>query len=351
MGAFTKKKATPAASFFDDIEEAPRAGLEPAQAIKRRSIRTRWVIRITLVLALVTTVLSFLALAFNFNTDSTDNTTSVDVTNPPGRSVAWQTVNEWITGNTALHGGKVLSWDSATQQQWTDLDRDSDGQHPDYQLWTHTFTLTKDARFYETSVKVAVSDVLGERVIAGPSLMERAPSDDTFGSVSGWPGLVSATVTQPVTEAITQWASLYTGSDPTQLRLATGDPNTSHSYQPLTGAAGATAEIDWSAIFPSGEGEPDKTDVMVVQTRLLVPPSGDALTADPDAKPVTITFDVRVENADTASPRVVAWGGPGSGPTLRAYQNAVDSSRVNSPEPTPDTTEPATTPDAKDSNE
>ena len=34
-------------------------------------------------------------------------------------------------------------------------------------------------------------------------------------------------------------------------------------------------------------------------------------------------FDVLVSGADTASPRVVAWGGAGTGPSLTKYGNAI----------------------------
>ena len=37
----------------------------------------------------------------------------------------------------------------------------------------------------------------------------------------------------------------------------------------------------------------------------------------------SVSFDVLVTGADTAAPRVVAWGGPGSGPTLVPFGNAV----------------------------
>ena len=39
--------------------------------------------------------------------------------------------------------------------------------------------------------------------------------------------------------------------------------------------------------------------------------------------PPPVAFDVLVTGADTAAPRVVAWGGPGTGPTLVPFGNAV----------------------------
>lgn len=48
----------------------------------------------------------------------------------------------------------------------------------------------------------------------------------------------------------------------------------------------------------------------------------DADEADPHV--ATITYDVLIYDAHTATPRIVAWGAPGEGPDLNEYDNAVE---------------------------
>jgi hypothetical protein len=45
--------------------------------------------------------------------------------------------------------------------------------------------------------------------------------------------------------------------------------------------------------------------------------------ANADGSLAPLSFDVLLERADTATPNIVAWGTPGSGPTLTPYANAV----------------------------
>ena len=42
-----------------------------------------------------------------------------------------------------------------------------------------------------------------------------------------------------------------------------------------------------------------------------------------DPRPTSVSYDVLVQDPGTASPKVVAWGAAGSGPSLDAYQNAI----------------------------
>ena len=55
--------------------------------------------------------------------------------------------------------------------------------------------------------------------------------------------------------------------------------------------------------------------------------------ADDSGAQTLATYDLLVTGADTAAPRVVAWGGAGTGPTLSAYDNAVAGQIDEQPEP------------------
>ena len=81
-----------------------------------------------------------------------------------------------------------------------------------------------------------------------------------------------------------------------------------------------------------GEGEEvERTGDMVVSLTMTLPWNGQG--ADDSGAQTLATYDLLVTGADTAAPRVVAWGGAGTGPTLSAYDNAVAGQIDEQPEP------------------
>jgi hypothetical protein len=134
---------------------------------------------------------------------------------------------------------------------------------------------------------------------------------------------------------------VYTSGDPNALRLAVQDDDGQHTYVPLSNVTNQTVVITRSAYLPTtgqtSGAAPAKNAQMVVQVTLAIQWSG---VAEPQsgAKIPTITLDLLVSNAGGAAPIVVAWGGPGSGPTLTAYINALtgrssESAQVVTPAP------------------
>jgi len=142
--------------------------------------------------------------------------------------------------------------------------------------------------------------------------------------------------------AVQAWAAAYTSGDPAALRLTVGDPDPARGYLPLTGVAAADTTVGPSTVL-------DPATVAVrVELAITWPtaePAGSATAAvtspaEPPAAAAKVAFDVLVTGADTAAPRVVAWGGPGTGPELTPFRNAVPTSRA-APD-NPGTPQPAT---------
>ena len=122
---------------------------------------------------------------------------------------------------------------------------------------------------------------------------------------------------------INAWAAAYTSGDPGSLLQVTGDPDTSHSYMPLTGVkftsvdASQAAEV-WGDAKPKAGADAPPAMVVRVDVDLYWLERGEtAAPADLSDEQVSpASFDVLVERTDTASPVVVAWGAAGSGELL-----------------------------------
>ena len=192
------------------------------------------------------------------------------------------------------------------------------------------FTVQGDPGIFEADVEVALT-ASGPVALGGPSLMpvQLGPSAGSAATQSGpWPGLVATTSVPPaVSQTVQSWADAYTSGNPATLALAVGDPDTADHYTPLSGVAAVAATVGEAAQVKGTTG-----DDMAVEVALDITwagqqngqstngPSGGNQSAVNPQGPQT-TLDLLVERAHTAAPVVVAWGPPGSGPTLIAYKN------------------------------
>src|SRR5699024_6856148 len=173
---------------------------------------------------------------------------------------------------------------------------------------------------------------------------------------------VEAQMPQVVPDVVTSWAQAFTSGDPDKLRLATGDPDGSHSYMPLSRVSLVGSDVTAVAVPKdqlTDQGKaPDNPSSLVVRVSLALqwgsgPAEGQESGQEQVPESSRVTYDLLLTGTDTASPRVVAWGGPGSGPGLTPYANAVtgrsltgsqDQSEGASPEPSEG-------PDAQDESE
>ena len=87
---------------------------------------------------------------------------------------------------------------------------------------------------------------------------------------------------------------------------------------PMVGLAGADHEVGPAAWLLDGSGERTSQMLVQVSVQFSWPGTDSTRTAAPAA-----TYDLLVDGADSAAPRVVAWGGSGTGPILVRFQNAI----------------------------
>jgi len=237
------------------------------------------------------------------------------------RTLAQRHVEDWLKRTPApLPGGRIISVDEIeTLPAGTTEVEPQDGWPAT--LKTVWFTLADQNQFlYRAAVEVAVStDGQDARILSAPSLQRIPDTPNSFNPDNLWYGLAEYTPTDAVGQTVQSWAEAYASADPLKLKQAVGDPDPAAFYQPLAGVAQISATPKRGA-YLAGATDPVLAAVNIEMTILWA-----GQTIDPNGGQLepSISLDVLVENPDSASPRVVAWGASGSGPQLAPYANAL----------------------------
>lgn len=327
-------------------DEAPRARTLAAKKTLRFKL-TRWVVW-ACVIAVPISGIAWLNTTQRINTVAAEiaNVPSPQSVNSPGKAAAMVEMTRWLSMNPQpLLGGQVISWDGFSdveRPEQTDAEK-KNAPLPDYNFERHDFTLADSAgNLFTSSVLIAVGpDNVGSIPYGTPSLLA-APPTGSITVTMPWLGFQRANAGQPVSSAVSAWATAFTSGDPSKLRLATGDTDGDNSYMPLSNVASVSAKVVTSAYIPPENDENYKpgaaTPNMIAQVELTIDWIGAPELEEGETNRTTITYDVLLQKADTASPVVVAWGGAGSGPTLKPFQNALIGNDVkqdaNAPKPT-----------------
>lgn len=347
------KKATQAkqpgmfdgAEASDDLLRVNHAA--PAQALHESRGRRRRALVWTFIIVGVFSTLAALNLALNpAPVPEQESTSSTEVNFSAGKSAAQARVAAWLAQDPSpLPGGYVVSWDGFDLIEGGVPKNEND--NPANAAELHYFTLATLAGgktvFYDATALVSISDELGAIAAAEPTLMPRVPAATQGWSSQVWPGYETAALPDAAVQSVTAWAAAFTGTADA-LRLYLGDEDSSHSYMPLSGARVIAAAIP-SAGYIKVEGV-ETPKVIIARVELTI-----AWSSAPDAKGSKVMYDVRIEQAHTASPKIVAWGPAGTGPALVKFGNAVtgkvlsnstDPAPSVTPAPAPTSSEPAT---------
>lgn len=120
------------------------------------------------------------------------------------------------------------------------------------------------------------------------------------------PGLIEE-IPQTVRERLNQWGTAYAAADGATMRdLADDTGATAEMYRGLGGLIQLSAPAVRAAV-PTPTG-------LVVRVRFTFTRAGDSAG-------FVMDLDMLITAADSTKPRVVAWGAPGTGPSLQPYQN------------------------------
>lgn len=324
--------------------ELPRAGLPDERArakshrrMKRYAAFSMFAVPLLLVVSLVA-VMSTVS-------DKEAEAPVVEAA-PATQPLAMAAVEDWLAARPApLPGASLLVWED---YEVLPSIVDPDAPNPDRtERQSHTLLVrASTGALMRVQVLVAVSPQGGQAVIGTPSLTVTVGQDDSLASASLWSGLRTEAPSSDVTQAVNTWVTAYTSGDPVALRQTVGDPDASHVYLPLSGLSGARGTVRSGAWVTEGTGDKAvRTGDMVLSLTITLPWGQQAAA---DAKQGVATFDLLVTGADTAAPRVVAWGGPGTGPTLTPYANAVIGKLADQPQPVPTNITPEAAPAAGD---
>lgn len=177
---------------------------------------------------------------------------------------------------------------------------------------THKFLVTTDGPDYILSVVVALDGEV-PTLAAYPSLSPAftdpgrpaAPLEYQDSQLAIDP----ATVAGPVKETVESWATAYVTNDLEALRVVVGDPTAqAGDYRGLGGFTLTDVELRSAVNTNNG---------LVLRVRLVM------TSTSPNGARISNDFDLLVQGESTTLPTVVAWGQPGSGPTLERFQNRI----------------------------
>jgi hypothetical protein len=236
----------------------------------------------------------------------------------PAKGAAMKAVTAWVSTNPSpVPGGVVQSWDGFKRLETVVLDNGK----PSPTIEIHTMTvISSTGNLYTTSIQMSYSDTSGVQVIGAPSLMPYAP-DGTIVAGMPWPGKKSVSAPESVNDAVEVWANAYTSGNPSTLRQTVGDPEQAHAYVPLSGIK----SIKSVAILEAAGKPTDAEEKEGVRSpeNIVARVTFEVLWAGQTTGTSKITYDVLVAKANSGSPVVVAWGGPGEGFSLEPFSNAL----------------------------
>lgn len=339
------KRGDQANTLWDQTAEGPRPGVPEAVKLAKRSARMRIGVWACLVLFPFSIIGNLFAAAGSLTETPEEGTSQTADEFAETKSVALRAVTEWLASTPApLPGGKLVGWDSAVVQEWDppldESGRPASGEPDEYRVEAHTVTVTAaGGSLFHANVTVAFDEVNGAVALSTPSLMPYVPANTSW-NPNEFPNHEQASLSEAVQTAVANWAAAYTSGDPKLLIQAVRDTDEAHSYLPLTGARlrEVVAEAAWKADPLKADDKPTDNEIFVRVTARIDWTSAPVEQVN-DAP--EISFDLLVEDAKTAAPVVVAWGGPGDGPFLMRHENAITKRVVNSASPL---VEPSTSP-------
>lgn len=329
----------PNAPAWFESDEVPRVGTDTTSRLIRRQRWIRVFVWACVILMPIAALSTIAAVAHRAKSTASTGQASLD---PVGRAPAEVALSQWLASSPPpVPGASILSWNGQTILPAYHPPRQAGAQTLDTAAPTFTavvehFTvLGQNGAWYSAGVEVALNGSGGAVVLGTPSLeADPPPPSGSWASGTPWPGIsASSSAPAPVVQAVSGWAQAYGSGSPQTLTLAVGDTNPSDYFTPLSGVSSITATVaNYAPLGPASANE------AVAEVNLSIVWNGETPPAPGSAQAPTVTMDLLIERASSAAPVVVAWGPPGSGPTLRPYQNAFRGYSSSSPPPTTPTT-------------
>lgn len=344
-------------SFDEAPEETRREGL-PVMSRKERGVKSLrryvWFSSLAFVPLLFLTL--FLAASTYVAQPATSSSVGATLSNDQAleRSLVLQEVTTWLNKDPSpLPNTRIVGWDGLDTVPAPAKPQGPEQEWPEYR--THRVSVVQTLKsghedvtlFYTVSVTIA-DDGFGPAVVGKPSALP-APTPAERSDIPMWPGGKATEVSNDVQVAVKSWAEAFSSGDSAKLRVLVGDSSSEHFYQPLPGVEVIDVTVAGAMVAPWEKTDSDKpiSDI-VVRANLSVRWNGQGATQTF----TPMSYDLLVVGANTAAPRVIAWGGAGSGPNLKAGYNALTGvPEVVAPSLPPEEPEPTPTPTPTPSEE
>ena len=362
-------KKNKAQSIWDEQQESvPNEELVRRAKVKKAG-RYKWLRRGVWLSIFMTPVLLIAVAAWYVEAQNPEPAavppTSLQINDSIGKDKATTTVRDWLVSEPQpIPGGQLLSWNGFTTQKKPAIVDEENRETaagvfvPDWNKETHYFSVrAANGTLFRVTVEVDADRTLGARVTSIPSFEPLMP-EVTSGwkdSPEPWFGYQSTQVTENVTASVNDWLAAYVSGNPATLRNIVGDQDADHFYMPMSGIQTAKATVERVAYKPSDAPDApaiENPDMVIARIKVNLLWNGQVQpTLESFAE---MSYDLLIQDANTASPRIVAWGGPGSGPELNPYQNSVTGITLDTvPDPTKTDTQLGVTPpsDSTDSGE
>lgn len=343
-------------SIWDEQQvSVPNEELVRMSKVKKAG-RFKWLRRGVWLSIFLTPVLLLAAAAWYVDAQNPDPVaappTSLEINDSIGKDAATTTVRDWLASNPQpIPGAQLLSWNGYTTQPKPAI-ADAETSEtaagvfvPEWNKETHYFSVRAgNGTLFRVTVEADADRTLGARVTSTPSFEPLLP-EVTSGwkdSPEPWFGYQSTQTTENISASVNDWLAAYVSGNPATLRNIVGDQDAAHFYMPLSGIQKATATVERVSFKPSDAPDApviENPDTVIARIQVKLLWNGQVQeNLDSFAR---LSFDLLIQNANTASPRIVAWGGPGSGPELKPYQNSVTGITLDSvPDPTKTDTQP-----------
>lgn len=326
------KNVPSASAWLSEAEELPRADVELVDRAAKKQKLYKAVVWSNLVIVPIFALAGIAAIPKILEKPEPVKVADNLVTSET-KPTAMLAVESWLAQSPApLPGGRLVSWDGVEIQATPSLTTDANSNQTieNQGLELHSMTVASGTgAVFTTQVQVGYSPFRGAQLIGKPALIPRAPDDKTsWPNLTAWPNLTKVQKTEEVGQAVTAWASAYTSGNPNTLRLAIGDTGANRSYIPLTQATAIDVTVGDVATREAKTDDSGKAKAtsVVAQVSFAVKWQGQSVTTSDTLS--RLTYDVLIEKADTAAPVVVAWGGAGTGESLKAYTNAVEGRKI-----------------------
>lgn len=307
-------------AWFDDPtrKREPDPDRQFLRLVARNTNKWRWVQAATLILALYA--------AFTVSTIPTTPTTAGPVTDlsPAGKSAAYSMVDTWLTDGQPLGAdAAIVSWDGSDEVTLT-------SQNKPVHAMAHRFTVTDGTRWWTVTETVRADGAAIGYPNAQPVTV---PATVTPNTQEAWEGTLKAvTMSDALDALITQWAQALIGSDVDRLKVVMSDPDPTARYQPML-LDGTVKSATVQRIMYADRGHVDKERDVSDRAYARVAVTVDRSGTGRDAGQCSYGFDLLIADPD-GTPRITAWGAPGTAPTLEDWSSRWDGAELRRPDTT-----------------